>query len=162
MQCTGLLCRLQSTDSRQFGSICIEEEGWIEILVRIVKGISLEHSITRNTYTIGFSSLMLPAVLRCKSPLLGFEIQKWLEMLRSLHPTEEGAFPVYQTLGVVKAVNQQRMIGREILGVTLPKDDAGGNPKFTAYNSQSISPLVLHGRCLASGTLLTECVSIES
>ncbi|KAL4947868.1 hypothetical protein BDW69DRAFT_203945 [Aspergillus filifer] len=92
----------------------------------------------RNSYTIGFSGLMLAAVLRCQNASLGAEIQSWLEELKSLQPTEEGAFPVYQTLAVVRAINRRREIGREVFGVTSPTDDAGGTPKFTAYNSQTI------------------------
>jgi hypothetical protein len=161
MQCTSLLRQLQNPCLNQFRPLCAEEEVWIEFLVRIANSVNLEDSISKNTYTIGFSSLMLAAILRCNNVSLGFEIENWLEMFRRLHPTEEGAFPVYQTLGVVKAVNQQRMMGREIFGVTLPLDDAGGKPKFTAYNSQSISPLLLQGRCLVAGKLFTESVLID-
>ncbi|KAL4861329.1 hypothetical protein BDV12DRAFT_69510 [Aspergillus spectabilis] len=161
MQCTSLLRQLQIPYLNHFGPLCAEEEVWVEVLVKIAKGVNLKDSISKNTYTIGFSSLMLAAILRCNNVPLGIEIENWLETLRSLHPTEEGAFPIYQTLGVVKAVNQQRIMGREIFGVTLPIDDAGGKPKFTAYNSQSISPLVLHGRCLVAGELFTECALID-
>ncbi|KAL2831727.1 hypothetical protein BDW59DRAFT_124077 [Aspergillus cavernicola] len=161
MQCTSSLRQFQHPNSDQYEPSCSEEETWIRVLLRIAKATSMKDSISKNTYTIGFSGLMLPAILRCQNVSLGIEIQNWLESLERLQPTEEGAFPVYQTLGVVKAINQQRMIGREIFGVTLSTDDAGGTPKFTAYNSQSISSLLLHGRCPVSGKFLTESVSID-
>ncbi|KAL5336865.1 hypothetical protein BJX70DRAFT_261923 [Aspergillus crustosus] len=161
MQCSGLFLQLNVPDFSRSRPSCTEERVWVELLVRVAKGVNLKDAISKNSYTIGFSSLMLAAILRCNSLSLGIEIENWLETLRSLHPTEEGAFPVYQTLGVVRAVNQQRMAGCEIFGVTLPVDDAGGKPKFTAYNSQSISPLLLHGKCLVSGELFTQCASID-
>ncbi|KAL4914606.1 hypothetical protein BDW62DRAFT_213369 [Aspergillus aurantiobrunneus] len=120
MQCTSLLYLSEPTFS---------EEAWVHFLLRIAKGTNIIDSFSKNNYTIGFPGLMLAAMPQPR-----------------LQPTEEGAFPVYQTLGIVKAINQQRMVGREIFGVTLPEDDAGGIPKFTAYNSQSISTLLFHGR----------------
>ncbi|KAL4925521.1 Zn(II)2Cys6 transcription factor domain-containing protein [Aspergillus undulatus] len=130
------------------------------LLLRITKGTKLAESVAKNSYTIGFSGLMQATILRCRNASLGTEIQEWLEDLQSLQSTEEGASPVYQTLAVVKAVNQRRNIGREIFAVTLPRDDAGEIPKSTVYNSQSISTLLFHERCRASGELFTNCVRI--
>ncbi|KAL4935276.1 hypothetical protein BDV06DRAFT_207346 [Aspergillus oleicola] len=160
MQCTGILRQLQTPHLDRVGGLRVEED-WVRLLVRIARGTRMAESISKNSYTIGFSGLMLAAVLRCQDASLGIEIQTWLEELKSLQPTEEGAFPVYQTLAVVKAVNRRRVIGREVFGVTLPTDDAGGTPKFTAYNSQTISTLLFHERCLASGELFTHWVKIE-
>jgi hypothetical protein len=161
MQSAGYLCRLQSRDSGNFDDVCSEEESWIHLLLRIARGTKIQTSITRNNYTIGFSGLLLAATLRCHSLALSIEIQDWLESLKDLQPTEEGAFPVDQSFGVAKAINQQRMRGRQIFGVTQPVDDGGGIPKFTAYNSQSINTLLFHGRCQTSGRLFTDCVSID-
>ncbi|KAL3458451.1 hypothetical protein BJX64DRAFT_279869 [Aspergillus heterothallicus] len=161
MQCTSLLYRLEHPDADQHASSWNEEEHWVRLLLRIAKGTDVQKSISRNNYTIGFSGLLLAATLRCQSFSLGLEIEAWLETLQSLQPTEEGAFPVYQTLAVVKAINHRRStMGRDIFGVTLPMDDGGGLPKFTCYNSQSIRTLLLHGRCSFSGALLTDAVSI--
>ena len=160
MQCTGSLRQLQSQTPHQYEYTCNEEEPWVYLLLRIAKGTNIQTSISRNSYTIGFSGLLLAAILRCQSLSLSIGIQEWLEALQNMQPTEEGAFPVYQTLGVVKAIIYQRMMGREIYGVTLPVDDGGGTPKFTAYNSQPISTLLLHGRCRVSNEFFTECVFI--
>lgn len=161
MQCTGLLRELENPSIFQSAPILSEEEAWVRFLLRVAKGTNITDSISKNSYTIGFSGLMLAAMLRCQDISLGIDIQNWLEALQRLQPTEEGAFPVYQTLGVVKAVNQQKMMGRDIFSVTLPSDDAGGTPKFTAYNSQTISTLLFHGRCQSSGGLFTDCISID-
>lgn len=74
------------------------------------------------------------------------EIQHWLGRLKE-QPTEEGAFPANQSFGVLKAINNQRLMGRQVFGVTQLVDDASGNPKCTSYNSQSINKLLFHGRC---------------
>jgi hypothetical protein len=161
MQSPSFLRRLESSDSVDFENVCLEEESLVHLLLRIAKGTSIRTLITRNSYTIGFSGLLLAAILRCHSLALSIAIQDWLENLKELQPTEEGAFPVYQSFGVAKAINQQRMMGRQIFGVTQPVDDGGGNPKFTAYNSQSINTLFFHGRCQISGRCFTECVRIE-
>ena len=115
-------------------------------------------SVIRNNYTIGFSGLLLAASLRCQNPSLGMEIEQWLQTLEKMKPTEEGAFPVYQALAVVKAVNQQRRIGRDVFGVSQPMDDGGGTPKFTGYNSQMITTILVHGKCRDVGTLFTDSI----
>lgn len=132
MQCTNTLRHLSiRPDSHSPESS--SEEAWIRLL-RITKGINLHVSASRNSYTIGFSGLLLAALLRCQDLSLGLEIQSWLQNLESVQPTEEGAFPVYQVVGVAKAINRQRMMGRNIYGVTQPVDDSGV-PKVTSYNS---------------------------
>ncbi|KAJ5709303.1 hypothetical protein N7493_010637 [Penicillium malachiteum] len=160
MQCTESLRQLQS--GKLHGKLGhSEEQGWIRLLLQIANGTSMQTSVSKNSYTIGFSGIFLAALLRCQDLNLSLEIERWLDSLHSLQPTEEGAFPIYQTLGVTRMVNQQRMMGREIFGVSQLEDDGGGFPKFTAYNSQSISSLLLHGVCNITGNLFTECVSID-
>lgn len=155
MQCTSSLRQLQNQNTHQYEYTYNEEEPWVHLLLRIAKGTNIQTSISRNSYTIGFSGLFLAAILRCQSLSLSIEIHEWLETLQAMQPTE-----VYQTLGVVKAIIYQRMMGRETYGVTLPVDDGGGTPKFTAYNSQPISTLLLHGRCRISNEFFTKCAFI--
>ncbi|PWY77319.1 hypothetical protein BO94DRAFT_559182 [Aspergillus sclerotioniger CBS 115572] len=161
MQGTGILRNLHTKDPKTLDHECREEEPWVRILLQIAKGADMHTSLSRNNYTIGFSGLLLAGLLRCQSLPLGLEIQSWLQKLQDLQPTEEGAFPVYQSLGVAKAINQQKMIGRDIFAVTQPLDDGGGTPKVTAYNSQSIDNLVFYGKCRLSGCLFVDCVSID-
>ncbi|CAG8402199.1 unnamed protein product [Penicillium salamii] len=156
MQCLSFLYSLQTHDSRGLLNGCAETEGWVLLLLQIAQGVDLRTSITMNTYTIGFSGLLLAASLRCQDLSLGVRIEQWLQTLESMQPTEEGAFPVYQTLAVVKAINRQRMIGRDVFGVSQPVDDGGGTPKFYGYNSQMIRSLLMHGRCRASGEFFSE------
>lgn len=158
MQCTELLESLRTRNPSYVAHACRKQEEWAWSLLRIVKGTNMQSSLRMNNYTIGFSGLLLTALLRCQSQSLGIEIQGWLQSLVDMKPTEEGAFPLYQTLGVVKAINQQKMMHRDVFGVTIPVDDEGGTPKFTAYNSQPISTLLIHGMCRTSGDLFTECV----
>ncbi|KAL4820394.1 hypothetical protein BDW67DRAFT_192417 [Aspergillus spinulosporus] len=162
MQCRGLLrslqCRSPQSDTYRFE----EEEGWIWLLLRIVKGTSFQTSLARNNYTIGFQGLLLAALLRCQSPVLAAEIQSWVQTLADLQPTEEGAFPIYQTLGVIKAINSQKQVGIDVVGVTQPIDDGGGTPKLTAFNSQPIDRVVFHGRSRTTGLLVAKCVPIET
>lgn len=161
MQCTNTLHRLNNETDTCYRENSSEEEHWIRILLRITKGINPHVSASRNSYTIGFSGLLLAALLRCQDLALSLEIQTWLQYLESVQPTEEGAFPVYQAVGVAEAINRQRMMRRDIYGATQPVDDDGGIPKVTAYNSQSISTMLLHGRCQLSGEPFTECVLID-
>ncbi|OOF93891.1 hypothetical protein ASPCADRAFT_172767 [Aspergillus carbonarius ITEM 5010] len=161
MQCTGILRNLHTQDLKDLGHECREEEPWIRVLLQIAKRADIHTSLTRNNYTIGFSGLLLAGLLRCQRLSLGLEIQNWLQKLQDLQPTEEGAFPVYQSLGVAKAINQQKTMGRDIFAVTQPLDDGGGTPKYTAYNSQSIDRLIFYGKCCLSGHLFMDCVSID-
>ncbi|PYH91870.1 hypothetical protein BO71DRAFT_401032 [Aspergillus ellipticus CBS 707.79] len=158
MQCTGVLQLLHSQSTAlQDGR---EEDLWAQTLVQIAQGIDMQTCVTRNSYTIGFSGLLLAGILRCRILSIGLEIQHWLQTLSDLHPTEEGAFPVYQTLSVVKVINQLRMVGRDVFAVTQPVDDGGGNPKVTAYNSQSIRSLLFHGRYRGRDCLFEECITL--
>ncbi|KAE8403630.1 hypothetical protein BDV37DRAFT_249442 [Aspergillus pseudonomiae] len=161
MQCTGLLQELCNPSTSGYEGECSQTELWAQTLVQIAQGTEMRTSLTRNSYTIGFSGLLLAGVLRCQSLSVGLEIQNWLQTLQDLQPTEEGAFPVYQTLSVVKVINQQRMVGRDVFAVTQPVDDGGGHPKVTAYNSQFISSLLFHGRCRIRNCLFEECITLN-
>ncbi|KAJ6012419.1 hypothetical protein N7522_002774 [Penicillium canescens] len=160
MQCTSFLHNLPSRDLLHLGSECLEIELWARLLLRIAQGTDMQMSIIRNNYAIGFSGLLLAASLRCQDLSLGMQIEKWLQTLEDKHPTEEGAFPVYQTLAVVKAINWQRKMGRDVFGVSQPMDDGGGTPKFTHYNSQMITTILVHGKWRATGDLFTECIDL--
>ncbi|RDW67453.1 Zn(II)2Cys6 transcription factor domain-containing protein [Aspergillus mulundensis] len=160
MQCDGLLRSLQHRSLYRLYDY-EEEESWIRLLLRITNGTDIQTSLARNNYTIGFQGLLLAALLRCQSPALGAAIQSWVQNLANLQPTEEGSFPIYQTLGVIKAINRQKQAGLDVLGVTQPVDDGGGTPKVTAFNSQPIDRLVLHGRSRRTGVPFAECVCLD-
>ncbi|OJI90023.1 hypothetical protein ASPTUDRAFT_209838 [Aspergillus tubingensis CBS 134.48] len=161
MQCTGVLRLLCDRESALPGRECNEEEYWVQTLVRIAQWSDMQTSITKNSYTIGFSGLLLAGILRCQSLSVGLEIQVWLQTLINLQPTEEGAFPIYQTFNVVKIINQQRALGRDVFAVTQPVDDGGGTPKLTGYNSQSITSLLFHGKDHNLDCLFQHCISLD-
>lgn len=160
MQCTGLLRSLQCCNF-PYVIQCEEEAKWVRVLLRIIKGTDIRASVHKNNYTIGFQGLLLAALLRCRCPTLGIEIQNWVQNLAHLQPTEEGSFPVYQTLGVIKAINCQKQTGIHVFGVTQPVDDDGGTPKVTAFNSQPIDRLIFHGRHEITGSIVAKCVFID-
>lgn len=162
MQCTGAFRLLETRDYYYSGDECYEAEPWVQLLLRIAEGIDMKKCVHQNNYTIGFSGLLLAALLRCQDLLSGRRIERWLQNLLELQPTEEGSFPVYQALAVTKAINRQRMIGRDVFAVSQPVDDGGGTPKLRSYNSQIIDTLLMHGRCRATGELFTDCISIDN
>ncbi|RAL17385.1 uncharacterized protein BO97DRAFT_447765 [Aspergillus homomorphus CBS 101889] len=133
MQCTTFLNYLPSRDPQNIGIECMETESWIRLLLRIVQGIDMRSCILRNSYTIGFSGLLLAVSLRCQD----------------------------LSLGVVLAINCQRSLEYDVFGVSQLTDDGGGDPKFTCYNSQRISVLLFHGKCKATGELFTEFIDWE-
>ncbi|KAI9043979.1 putative cytochrome p450 [Aspergillus affinis] len=154
MTSPSFLTTLPSANPTHLGQECSASKPFLVILLRVLAGISLRTSLVQNTYTIGFSSLLLASLLRCQDPTLGLEIQTWLQKLHDVHPTEEGAFPVYQALRVARAVNRQRSEhGFDVFAVSLPVDDGGGWPKFSAYNSQRIEVLLFHGKWREGGML---------
>ncbi|CAI7618431.1 unnamed protein product [Penicillium palitans] len=161
MQCISFLHNLPCRDAQHLGSECLEIEPWVRLLLRIVQGTDMQTSIIRNNYTIGFSGLLLAASLRCQDLSLGMQIETWLQTLEEKQPTEEGAFPVYQALAVVKAINRQRTMGRDVFGVSQAMDDGGGIPKFTHYNSQMITIILVHGKWRSTGDLFTECIDLQ-
>lgn len=162
MQCTGAFRLLATQDYHHLGHECYEAEPWVRLLLQIVEGIDMKKCIHQNNYTIGFSGLLLAALLRCQDLLSGRRIERWLQNLLELQPTEEGSFPVYQALAVTKAINRQRMIGKDVFAVSQPVDDGGGTPKLRSYNSQIIDTLLMHGKCRMTGDLFTDCISIDN
>lgn len=162
MQCTGDFRLLATQDYHHLGHECYEAEPWVRLLLRIAEGIDMNKCVRQNNYTIGFSGLLLAALLRCQDLVSGPRIERWLQNLLEIQPTEEGSFPVYQALAVTKAINRQRMIGRDVFAVSQPVDDGGGTPKLRSYNSQIIDTLLMHGRCRVTGNLFTDCISIDN
>ncbi|KAJ5209939.1 hypothetical protein N7491_009749 [Penicillium cf. griseofulvum] len=133
------------------------------VVARIMQCTSFLHNLPcRDAQHLGrFSGLLLAASLRCQDLSLGMQIEKWLQTLEEKQPTEEGAFPVYQALAVVKAINRQRTMGRDVFGVSQAMDDGGGMPKFTHYNSQMITTILVHGKWRSTGDLFTECIDLQ-
>lgn len=161
MQCTGAFRLLGTRVCHYLGHECYDAEPWVRVLLQIAEGIDMKKCVRQNNYTIGFSGLLLAASLRCQDLLSGRRIERWLQTLVNMQPTEEGSFPVYQALAVTKAINKQRMMERDVFAVSQPVDDGGGAPKLRSYNSQIIDTLLIHGTCRVTGDLFTDCISID-
>lgn len=159
-QNTECLGRLPTRNPQLLGHEFLETEPWIRLLLRIAQGTDMQTSIKRNTYTIGFSSLLLAAFFRCQDLSLSRLIEDWLQALEDLTPTEEGNFPIFQILSVVRAVNRQRFVGCDVFAVSQPIDDLGG-PKSGCYCSQKIGSLFAHGKFRDTGDFFTECILIN-
>lgn len=161
MQCTEIFEIFDPRDHCGQGRECHEAESWIRLLLEVVEGIDMRKCFYQNNYTIGFSGLLLAALLRCQDDRSCRRIERWLHALEAMQPTEEGSFPVYQALSVTRAINQQRSMGRDVFAVSQPFDDGGGFPKLHSYNSQVIDTLLIHGRCRINGIFFTENVLID-
>ncbi|OTA54805.1 hypothetical protein K449DRAFT_426117 [Hypoxylon sp. EC38] len=127
MQCTKFLSVLQS-NHRQAGTnqpFCTANP-WIMVLLRIAAGIDWESCTRLNAYTIGISSLLLACVLRSDEPAVGTWVQDWLNQRYLEGCLEEGSFPIFQILQVLRIIIEERRFGRHVYVVCQPIDDGGG------------------------------------
>jgi hypothetical protein len=160
MQCTGFLRCLSTRDPKVLGHECSKTEPWVRQLLRIAQGSDLRKSITQNVYTIGISGLLLAAFFRCQDLSLGSNIENWLQALDELEPTEEGNMPIFQALSVVRAINRQRTMGRDIFAVSKLVDGPDG-AKFSCYCGQIIDSLLVYGKIRSTGEFFVDCISVE-
>ncbi|KAM5347290.1 hypothetical protein ACJ41O_010295 [Fusarium nematophilum] len=121
-------------------------EQWILVLLRIAAGIDWEECVRLNTYSIGFSGLLLTCAVQSRRPAVGLWIQDWLEERQRTSHLEEGSFPVLQILQVLRAVNRERARGRDVLAVFQTVDDGGGEGKFHSYHSQTLTSVMVYAR----------------
>ncbi|KAL5042229.1 hypothetical protein BDW71DRAFT_217075 [Aspergillus fruticulosus] len=87
MQCTGVFRHLCSPEISYHERGYDEETYWVQKLIHIAHWSDMHTSLTKNSYTIGFSGLLLAAILRCRSLPMGLQIQDWLQTLINLQPT---------------------------------------------------------------------------
>ncbi|KAH8204927.1 hypothetical protein TruAng_000966 [Truncatella angustata] len=136
-----------------------ETEMWILVLLRIAAGIDWDECKRLNIFTVGISGLLLAATLRSRSPEIGLWIQRWLER-RAENSLEEGSFPVWQIIRILRVINQERRAGRDVFAVFQPVDDGGGVGKHDSYNSQTLTSILIYGKDRSSGTLYTTHLAI--
>lgn len=136
-----------------WGEAYEEVEFWISGLVRISKGISWQDCVRRNSFTVGFSSLILTAILRCHNLDISRQLQDWLESKLSGDAFEEGSFPVFQVLRVMKFIHSEKEKGRDVVALFQTVDDGGGTGKLGSYNSQRLSSLLVYARERSTGGL---------
>lgn len=153
MQCTGPLESLQSPFHMNIGDAYEESEVWISILLRIAAGIGWEQCVQLNVYTIGFAGLLLACALRSHSLATGLWMQDWLEDRLEGNGFEEGNFPVFQILEILRLVNCERRHGRDVISLFQTVDDGGGSGKLSSYHSQILTSLWVYGRCRTTGRM---------
>ncbi|KAM6524344.1 hypothetical protein FSOLCH5_004945 [Fusarium solani] len=140
IQSADLLKDQKSTTSAQ------EADRWAIILLQIAAGIDWEECIRLNTFAIGFSGLLLVCAIHTSNPAIGLWIQNWLEERQRTSHLEEGSFPVLQILQVLRAVNHERVRGRDVFAVFQTVDDGGGEGKFHSYHSQTLTSVMVYGK----------------
>ncbi|KAI2849609.1 hypothetical protein CBS11350_2151 [Aspergillus niger] len=160
LQCQTIFCTLPPTCPTIATREGQTADPYVGLLLRIAKASPPAHHLKQNIYTIGFTNLLLTALLRTTSVSLAIEIENFVQSLADTLPTEEGGFPIYQALAVIKLINVRKMAGKDVVAVSQPVDDHGGEPKFQSYNSQAIRDLFFHGKERTGGALFKERVVI--
>lgn len=160
MQCPGPLESLALSDAYAISQSYGEVEAWILVLLRVAAGIDWHSCIRLNVYSIGLSSLLLACILRSHAPNIGLWMERWLESQMEEGTFEEGSFPVFQTLEIIRLINRERGKGLDIFAPFQTEDDGGGRGKLGSYHSQLIASLRLYGRCRSTGALYSYCQDI--
>jgi hypothetical protein len=153
IQCAGPLESLELTDPCAISAAYEESEAWIIVLLRVAAGIDWNSCTQLNVYSIGLSSLLLACIFRSRTLAIGVWMENWLESHAKEGNFEEGSFPVFQTLAIIRLINREKQIGRDVFVVFQTEDDGGGCGKLGSYHSQLISSMLLFGRCRATGRL---------
>lgn len=156
MQCSQLFHRAVGS----WDDIYKESEIWIARLIRIAEGISWQDCVLRNSFTVGFSSLILTAILRCHNLDISHRSQDWLESKLSGDAFEEGSFPIFQVLKVMKLIHNEKDNGRDVMALFQTVDDGGGTGKLGSYNSQRLSSLLVYARDRSTGELYTYVLAL--
>ncbi|KAI0836609.1 hypothetical protein F5Y06DRAFT_99765 [Hypoxylon sp. FL0890] len=164
MQSTEFLSFLQPSHREtqtQMSEACKTVESWIMTLLRIAAGVDWESCTKLNAYTIGISGLLLDCVLRSNDLEVGLWVEDWLSQWYKEGSLEEGSFPIFQILQVLRIINEERRFGRHVYAVCQPIDDGGGVGKFDSYNSQRLISVFVYGWCVDSSCLYSRHITLE-
>ncbi|KAJ3485024.1 hypothetical protein NLG97_g6908 [Lecanicillium saksenae] len=137
-----------------------EAEAWIHFLLRVLADMEWKDCVRYNMYTVGITGVLLACLLRSHSPWIGQWCETWLQGCLDGSSFEEGSFPTFQTLKIIRLVNEERKEGRDVFGLFQTVEDGGGSGKFGSYQSQALSSLLLYSRCRKTGRLLSYCITI--
>lgn len=159
MTCSGIL-GLSSGVHHDKGNYTTDEEDWTLKLLQIAAGLDWSDCLRFNIHTIGIVSLLFACVLRTTNPAIGSWVEDWMSRRGVSEVTEEGSFPNLQVLQALRLVNAERCGGRDVLALYLPVDDGGGVGKHGSYTSQTISSLIVFGRCRGTGMLYSRCSEV--
>lgn len=161
LQAPGPLRSLFSLDSDEMRLEYEEVEAWANLLLRVVAGMSWNECVQLNIYTIGITGLLLACLLRTHNPHIGIWLEEWLQGCLDGSTFEEGSFPAFQALDIIKLVNKERSQGRDVISLFQTVEDGGGSGKFGSYQSQALTCLLVYSRCRMTGRLYSDYKSIQ-
>lgn len=149
------------------GEHITDSDDLVLLLLRITAGLSPSSCLSKNTYSIGISSLLLSALLHTCSLDIGEWIESFLLKFRTANggaALEEGSFPLAQVRRVVSVINEQRRGGRNVFAVSQLEEEGEQEErrsKAESYQCQDIRVVLLHGRVRATGELFQESVVFD-
>lgn len=161
LQCPGPLESLNAENPDEIAQAYHEAEAWTRLLLRALAGMKWDNCIRFNMYTIGVTGLLLACILRTHDPSLGKWCEQWLQRCLDGKSFEEGSFPAFQTLEIIRLVNAERRRGYDVLSLFQTVEDGGGTGKFGSYQSQALSSLLVYGRCRRTGQPYSYCKSMQ-
>lgn len=160
LQTSGPVNSLSCTTLEDIRAAYVEVESWIQLLLRVVAGISWQDCVRLNMYTIGITGVLLACILRSHDPSIGIWCEQWLQKCLDGKSFEEGSFPAFQTLQIIRLVNEEREKGFDVFSLFQTVEDGGGSGKLGSYQSQALSSLLAYSRCRTTGRLHSYHVSI--
>lgn len=160
LQSPGPLDSLTFHSPEEMRGAYAEVESWIHLLLRVVAGMDWKDCVRYNIYTVGITGVLLACLLRSYDPRIGLWCEAWLHRCLDGSSFEEGSFPAFQAMSIIRLVNKERSQGRDVFGLFQTVEDGGGSGKFGSYQSQALSSLLLYSRCRITGRLHSHYVSI--
>ncbi|KAJ4163864.1 hypothetical protein LMH87_005568 [Akanthomyces muscarius] len=160
LQCPGPLDSLTLHNPEEIRRSYTEVESWICLLLRVVAGMNWKDCVRYNMYTIGITGVLLACLLRSHDLRIGLWCETWLQGCLDGSSFEEGSFPAFQTMSIIRLINKEHSNGRDVFGLFQTVEDGGGSGKFGSYQSQALSSLLLYSRCRTTGRLLSHYISI--
>lgn len=140
---------------------CFKARRWLEVLMRISKGLDMSTCLQRNTYRRGILSMLFQgAVLTGNAKALDL-IQKYYKDANiSDRAWEDPTFPTRQTAPVIELVKDQLKQNRKILLASWLEQACDTKATIKSTQPMPIS-LVLYGM-EASGQPFGECVLLDN
>ncbi|CAG9996306.1 unnamed protein product [Clonostachys byssicola] len=117
---------------------------WMDVLVRIARGIDISECSTKNIYRRGICGMLLHSAIRCGTTNTIDVLEDILDRLISNGSAwEDCMFSNTPSVSTVRAVQRQLEQGRSILMVS--SLDENVNPRTTIMSNRMVRTLILHG-----------------
>ncbi|VUC30147.1 unnamed protein product [Clonostachys rosea] len=128
----------------QLSPIAPNANHWMNVLVRIARGIDVSECSTKNIYRRGICGMLLHSAIRCGSTKTVDLLEDLLDRLISNGSAwEDCMFSNTPSVSTVRAVQSQLQQGRSILMVSSLGENA--NPKTTIMSNRMVRTLIVHG-----------------